>query len=332
MNIDLNASPRNDGLEDSFTDNLCMDAFPNNDDTSEDEEEQVFELSSSPHENYSSDDAEAIGVGEDAEATGDGEDDEETGDGDDDDEATGDGEDCRQSKNSADAKVADTEVGECSVQVSKQLVESLLNVGCYVDTLDEVHVLYREYGRLSGFSVRKGSQSYFLNSMTVRSKMYNCSCEGLPDNKCSIERVPVCKRQSYRCNCKVKLRVARDEGDSPWKVTIFDNDHNHKLLDPSESYLLRSARNMSQSKKTLLIALTSSGIGVSRAYRFLENEAGCRANVGFLRKDVYNALNIERREMSKVENVDVNRLIEYFTDKGLRDPLFYWKVKVGDDG
>ncbi|XP_057793350.1 protein FAR1-RELATED SEQUENCE 5-like [Salvia miltiorrhiza] len=185
---------------------------------------------------------------------------------------------------------------------------------------------------LCGFSVRKGSQCYFLNTAAVRAKIYHCSCHGSPDNKCSIGRVSVCKRQSYRSNCNAKLRVAREDVESPWKVTIFDNEHNHKLLDPSESYLLRSARNMSQSKKILLVALTSSGIGVSRAYRFLENEAGSRANIGFLRKDVYNVLNSERREMAKVANADANKLLEYFTDKGKSDPSFYWRVKIGDDG
>ncbi|XP_057793348.1 protein FAR1-RELATED SEQUENCE 5-like [Salvia miltiorrhiza] len=185
---------------------------------------------------------------------------------------------------------------------------------------------------LCDFSVRKGSQCYFLNTAAVRAKIYHCSCHGSPDNKCSIGRVSVCKRQSYRSNCNAKLRVAREDVESPWKVTIFDNEHNHKLLNPSESYLLRSARNMSQSKKILLVALTSSGIGVSRAYRFLENEAGSRANIGFLRKDVYNVLNSERREMAKVANADANKLLEYFTDKGKSDPSFYWRVKIGDDG
>ncbi|XP_057808511.1 protein FAR1-RELATED SEQUENCE 5-like [Salvia miltiorrhiza] len=224
------------------------------------------------------------------------------------------------------------EESERSVQVSKNLVKGLIKVGRFVDTLDEVHVLYREYGRLKGFSVRKGTQSYFLHTKLVHVKFYHCSCEGSPDNKCSKDRVPVCKRQSYRCHCNAKLRVCREDVDSPWKVTIFETKHSHKSLHPSESYLLRSARNMSQSKKMLLIALTSSGIGVSRAYRFLENEAGSRANIEFLPKDIYNELHKDRRKMMKVANGDANKLLEYFTAKGSSDPSFFWKVKVGDDG
>ncbi|XP_057779700.1 protein FAR1-RELATED SEQUENCE 5-like [Salvia miltiorrhiza] len=309
MNIDLNISCANDGGEASSSVRVDMGESSKNQHggPSEQYEENTDEFISYHDESDS---------GAESEDPVDGED----------------GEDFSHSHKFDSVEDCDTAAGACSVQVSRNLVESMLNVGCYVDTLDEVHVLYREYGRLSGFSVRKGNQSYFLNSSSVRAKIYHCSCEGYPDNKCSIGKVPVCKKQSYRCNCKAKLRVARDDFDSRWKVTIFYNEHNHKLLDPSESYLLRSARNMSQSKKTLLLALTSNGIGVSRAYGFMENEAGGRAHIGFLRKDVYNELDRDRRKMYKVANSDVNKLIEYFTDKGLGDPSFYWKVKVGDDG
>ncbi|XP_057803695.1 protein FAR1-RELATED SEQUENCE 5-like [Salvia miltiorrhiza] len=302
MSLDLNVSCGDYSGEDTSSANTNTTSFGNNDDGFEDEgsEEHRFRIMSGPNEN-------------------------DNGDGDD-------GPTDSFRSNNVDNSRNLPEKSECSVQVSKKLVKGLIKLGCCIDTLDEVHVLYREYGRLKGFSVRKGSQSYFLNTMFVRAKFYHCSCEGSPDNKCSNDKVPVCKRQSYRCNCKAKLRVCRYDVESPWKVTVFETHHNHKLLHPSESYLLRSARNMSQSKKTLLIALTSSGIGVSRAYRFLENEAGSRAIIGFLRKDVYNELSSERSKMLKVCNADANKLLKYLTDKGSSDPSFFWKVKVGDDG
>ncbi|XP_057806207.1 protein FAR1-RELATED SEQUENCE 5-like [Salvia miltiorrhiza] len=305
MSFDLNVS--------------CGDEFPNDnscynfagDDL--DGRNADFEYGDSlPHENNLEQDGEECENGDDRDGRGDG------------------GEDSvRMNHKFDDFKMTD---GEYSVQVSKKLVEDLINVGCLVDTLDEVHVLYRKYARLTGFSVRKGSQGYFLNTYFVRAKLYHCSCEGSPDDKRSKGRVSVCKKQSYRGNCKAKLCVCREDVNSPWKVTVFETQHNHKLVDPSESYLLRSSRNMSQSNKTLLVALLSSEIGVSRAYRFMEIEAGSRANIGFLRKDVYNELYDDRRKMSKDANSDVNKLMEYFMEKGLSDPSFYWKVKVGDDG
>ncbi|XP_057797111.1 protein FAR1-RELATED SEQUENCE 5-like [Salvia miltiorrhiza] len=176
-----------------------------------------------------------------------------------------------------------------------------------------------------GFSARTRSQGYFKDRKTVSSKAYHCSCEERPDNKSSNGRLATFKKHSYRSNCKARLRVSRTNVESPWVVTLFDKEHNHELLHPSESYLLHSARKMEHSHKTLLMAMKSSGIGVSRAYRFLEN-------IGFTRKDVYNELHRESTKLANVANADANKLMEYLTEKGLSDPSFYWKVKVSEDG
>ncbi|XP_057808414.1 protein FAR1-RELATED SEQUENCE 5-like [Salvia miltiorrhiza] len=201
--------------------------------------------------------------------------------------------------------------------VTLREVESMINVGSAIDTLDELG---------------KGRKGNSKTQKIVCSKAYHCSCEGPPDNKASNGRLAAYKKQSYRSNCKARLRVGRTDVDSPWVITLFEKEHNHELVHPSESYLLRSAREMTHSQKTLLMSMKSSGIGVSRSYRFLENEAGSRENIGFIRKDVYNELNSNNAKMAKVPNYDANKLLEYFTEKGLSDPSFYWKVKVTDDG
>ncbi|XP_057779873.1 protein FAR1-RELATED SEQUENCE 5-like [Salvia miltiorrhiza] len=227
-------------------------------------------------------------------------------------------------------EVGDVNSGEKSLTLPE--VEAMIRVGCAIDTLDEVFVLYATYARMIGFSARVGSNGYFNDRKTVSSKAYHCSCEGHPDKKASTSRIAAFKKHSYRSNCKARLRVSRADVDSPWVVTVFFKEHNHELAHPSESYLLRSARKIEHSQKTLLMAMKSSGIGVSRAYRFLEKEAGNRENIGFTRKDVYNELNRESAAMAKSTNGDVNKLMEYLTEKGLGDPAFYWKVKVSDDG
>ncbi|XP_057770058.1 protein FAR1-RELATED SEQUENCE 5-like [Salvia miltiorrhiza] len=78
--------------------------------------------------------------------------------------------------------------------------------------------------------------------------------------------------------------------------------------------------------------MRASGIGVSRAYRFLEKEAGSRENIGFIRKDIYNELQKESRKVSKINDGDANKLLEMLTDRGMSDPSFFWKVKLSDDG
>ncbi|XP_057770674.1 protein FAR1-RELATED SEQUENCE 5-like [Salvia miltiorrhiza] len=78
--------------------------------------------------------------------------------------------------------------------------------------------------------------------------------------------------------------------------------------------------------------MRASGIGVSRAYHFLENEADSRQNIGFIRKDVFKKLYKESRNMSKLKHGDANKLMEILTNKGMSDPSCFWKVKLSDDG
>ncbi|XP_057806189.1 protein FAR1-RELATED SEQUENCE 5-like [Salvia miltiorrhiza] len=210
--------------------------------------------------------------------------------------------------------------------------ENRLLEGTAIGSLHEVHKLYCDYAILMGFSVRKGTQGYFKPTINLRMKMYLCSCAGPPDNKSSEGRLAAYKKQTYRSNCNAMLRVAHVNVEAPWIITTFVKQHNHKLVNPSQSYLLRSAHNMSRQQKRLLISMRASGIGVSRAYLFLENEAESRQNIGFIRKYVYNELHSDSRNASKVDNADANKLLEILIDRGLSDHSFYWKVKLKDDG
>ncbi|XP_057770840.1 protein FAR1-RELATED SEQUENCE 5-like [Salvia miltiorrhiza] len=205
-----------------------------------------------------------------------------------------------------------------------------LQVGVVYDSLDVIYILYLQYGVLSGFSIKKGSQKRFDNSDDLRLKVYHCSCEGYPDNKRSVGRIACYKKQVSRTNCKARLRVVRGE-EGLWTVTVFFNQHNHELVSPDQCYTLRSARQMSHAKKSVLDALRSVGIKISSAYRFMEKEAGGRLNVGFTKKDAYAHVNLSKKQ-TKLENGDANALLKYFIGKGNSETNFYWNVDLDDDG
>lgn len=54
-------------------------------------------------------------------------------------------------------------------------------------------------------------------------------------------------------------------------------------------------------------------------------------NLGFTRQDAYYHLMVVKRN-TKVENVDVNNLMQYFISKSYAEPYFFWKVQFDDDG
>lgn len=228
-------------------------------------------------------------------------------------------------------KDCDASDKECMDPDSIRLeIEKSLEVGAVVESLDQAYVLYCEYGRMMGFSVKKGQQNYFRRSSEVKMKLFLCSCEGLPDNRASDSKVACYKKQMYRTNCRARLRVSRLK-DGPWNVSSFHKVHNHELVAPDQSYLLRSARHLCYAKLSILTALNSAGIEVSKAFRFMEKEARGPENLGFIRKDAYNSLGRARRE-SKIENVDAQRLLQYLDKRAAEDPLFRWSAQLDDDG
>ncbi|KAH6787265.1 hypothetical protein C2S52_006817 [Perilla frutescens var. hirtella] len=171
-------------------------------------------------------------------------------------------------------------------------IERRLEVGSLVDNLDNVILLYCEYARCTGFSVRKSDQRYFGRTQDIRWKEFQCSCTGQPDCKSSTGKVATYQKQITRTNCKARLRVSRVR-HGPWKVTLFVKVHNHELVPMDQSYLLRSARHLSHAKKSILEAMHSVGIGVSRACKFMETECRGPENVGFTRGAIVANSNID---------------------------------------
>ncbi|XP_057791210.1 protein FAR1-RELATED SEQUENCE 5-like [Salvia miltiorrhiza] len=178
-------------------------------------------------------------------------------------------------------------------------LEEKLAPRCLVDGVDQAFLLYCAYAKHTVFSVRKGNQERFGQTKVVLIKTFVCSYCGLTPTAHINGRLAVYKKYSTRCNCEALLRVARVKG-WPWK-------------------------------KSMLEALNSTGIPISRACRFMENEAGGPENVGFIRRDVYHHMDNVRRK-SKMADGDSTALMQYFVDKSNKETFFYWNMQKDDEG
>ncbi|XP_057811887.1 protein FAR1-RELATED SEQUENCE 5-like [Salvia miltiorrhiza] len=222
------------------------------------------------------------------------------------------------------------DVANEDVNSTSRELEDKLSPGCLVDGADEAFLLYCAYAKMTGFSVRRGNEEKFKRTKLLRMKTFVCSCRGSTPSSHIDGRLPVYKKQTTRSNCQALLRVARVEG-GPWKVTTFTKEHNHELVAKDQAYLLRSSRHLSHGNKSMLEALTSTGIPISRACRFMENESGGLENAGFIRKDAYHHMDNVRRK-SKMTDGDSMALMQYFVDKSNKELYFYWNMQKDDDG
>lgn len=106
------------------------------------------------------------------------------------------------------------------VQTEKSIVDVLkseLEVGNIVNILEEAYLLYCRYAHAKRFSVRKGEQQYISHNNELQSKEFNCSCEGLKDEKDLVQVLYFIKSQSLELilkpNCRFQGKMGSMEGD-----------------------------------------------------------------------------------------------------------------------
>ncbi|XP_073024391.1 protein FAR1-RELATED SEQUENCE 5-like [Primulina eburnea] len=209
------------------------------------------------------------------------------------------------------------------------VLESKLEVGQVVNSIEDAYLLYCQYAHAKRFSVRMGDQRYFSHANELQSKEFHCSCEGLKDEKCSNKKIPVYQKPVIRTQCKAKLKIT-SEKRCEWRVSRFFEEHNHEMFAPDQTHLLRSAHNISHVKKSTLEAMVNAGISVCNAVSFMEHEACGPQNLGFIRKDAYDHMS-RLKKHTKVENGDATALIQYFINKANKENYFYWNVQLDDD-
>ncbi|CAK8576249.1 unnamed protein product [Lathyrus sativus] len=111
-------------------------------------------------------------------------------------------------------------------------------------SLDMAYEFYNQYAKVNGFAVRK---SKILQSKKgeILQQTFVCHRQGFREDRgLTIEnRKRECKPET-RCGCEAKLRVHIDMVSQCWWITVFNDQHNHDLLDEEYHGMLASHRKM----------------------------------------------------------------------------------------
>ncbi|KAK6115901.1 hypothetical protein DH2020_008170 [Rehmannia glutinosa] len=115
-----------------------------------------------------------------------------------------------------------------SVDVVVDELEGKLAVGNIMRSVDDAYLLYCKYAHAKGFSVKKCDQRYFSHTNELQAKEFECSCEGVKDEKRSSQRLLIYQKPITRTKCKVKLRITREKGGEwkflSWKMKCMDHN------------------------------------------------------------------------------------------------------------
>ncbi|KAG5550300.1 hypothetical protein RHGRI_015306 [Rhododendron griersonianum] len=177
-----------------------------------------------------------------------------------------------------DVEVRDTETPDNNVEGYKTPT-----IGMYFKTIEEARNYYECCGRENGFWIRtRGSKKGQNRSNEVTKVRFVCTKEGKyaaknqqegvqPLNVDAVdeeEKVIPKKRvrncSTVKCGCKAYLRIMHDKWNCKWKVTGFNESHNHPPVTPSKRMKMKSNRNMPKAVKDLTETFRKENIEISK--------------------------------------------------------------------
>lgn len=196
----------------------------------------------------------------------------------------------------------------CPVDKNPYVGLTFNNMECAVN-------FYKEYARFCGFSVRMGTD--YKNPEGVKTIKYMlCSRQGVNLRKKVTDSlvVPASKikqRSSNRCYCEAKIQLNLVAGGM-WRVYRFEPRHNHELVSEVGKQFLRINRSLTFAHKSLIVDLSSAGVGPQRAHRVMKQMCGGYGNVG---ATVVDFKNFKRDLKVFISGCDAQMLVDTFRKK-----------------
>ena len=194
------------------------------------------------------------------------------------------------------------------------------------------YIFYNSYARDNGFTVRKDVLKYTkCKDKLPRWRRFLCGREGLRDEKLLTEEGRSRRlRPESRCNCEAHLTVKLDRKAGVWRVSSFQDSHNHKLASPDEVPFLWSHRKIKEFQKAEILSMGAAGVRTHTIMDSFIGKAGWYGDVGFTRRDIYNLCSKEKRKMRS--KGDAATAIGIMADRKKRDPSFFYDFELDEDG
>ncbi|KAL8126005.1 hypothetical protein AgCh_013339 [Apium graveolens] len=212
--------------------------------------------------------------------------------------------------------------------------------------IDSCFNFYTEYGRQSGFNVRKSSHKvrndiimtkYLVYQKegtheTVMSKDSASKTESSHSSSTVSKEVRRRKTVTKKCGCSAKIILKYIGPDSPDKYVIscFIDGHNHLLASESGKEFLRANRTMTAFQRHFLLNAVKSNIGAFRAHTMYKSLFGLYSDVGPTAVDFQNWMRDIKVYIGKH---DACMLLQKFKNKQeTSDGWFFYEFQTDSNG
>ncbi|XP_028095423.1 protein FAR1-RELATED SEQUENCE 5-like [Camellia sinensis] len=185
------------------------------------------------------------------------------------------------------------------------------------DSVEDGETFYNAYAKAKGFRIRKSRFNTNKEGKVV-SRLWLCSRESqrLPiylDRVAEKSRAP---KALTKVGCKAQFRIWYDadagEGGK-YVVTHFIADHNQELAEQHCVMYPRSHHSLNSADKAQAMAMRNVGVKISQIMDYMVNQSGSYENVGFVRTDLHNYIQAERRAEVEDGDAQANETIKTYT-------------------
>ncbi|XP_028122937.1 protein FAR1-RELATED SEQUENCE 5-like [Camellia sinensis] len=204
------------------------------------------------------------------------------------------------------------------------VIEGVPKLGMGFDSEDHAYEFYNAYAGRVGFSVRKDYVNRSKVDGAVASRRFTCFREGFRQKHkrdLNVKR----PRKETRIGCLAQLVIARQPGGR-YRVTHFEQKHNHELEPPCRIRMLRSQKR-SASEAT---ATDDSGMQPKSASDLISKPVGDGESVGYRPIDYES--NLPARRMRDMKQGESESILQYFQNKQLKNPSFFYAVQLDAEG
>ncbi|KAM1914089.1 hypothetical protein ACFX14_001945 [Malus domestica] len=181
-------------------------------------------------------------------------------------------------------------------------IDSVLKLGSEFESDEHAYKSYKNYARLVGFNVRKDWVNRSKVHGQVVSRKFTCSREGYRQNDKRDANVKK-RRKETRTGCLAHVIITR-QPDSKYRVTQFEEQHNHDNINPSIAQMLPPQRESSVPQAADLVE--DFGPLSKLAFDLMSRRPRIRESADSFSFDFDNHLQSERTRDTKEGEVDTD--------------------------
>lgn len=203
---------------------------------------------------------------------------------------------------------------------STPVPDGVPKLGMGFDSENHAYEFYNAYAGRVGFSIRKDYVNRSKIDGAVASRRYTCFREGYRQNDKRGSKVKR-PRKETRVGCMAQLVISR-QADGRYRVTHFEERHNHELVPACK---VRTLRSQKRPLTNQIVECGASGVSDMPPNSLVELLS---TGIGFQDDPIDHEMSLSSKRLWSMKQGEAESFHQYFQSKRLKDLSFAYAVQL----